>query len=303
MRFFSFTGPHGDGVGIRNPDGPRGLRRGDPRFPGELGDLLARGEDALRAAGEAFAQGEPIDPAAVTLRPPLPQPGKIICIGLNYADHSSESGFDVPAYPTVFARYASSLVGSGQPILRPRLSEQLDYEGEIVAIIGRGGRHIPRERALDHVVGYSIFNDGSVRDYQFKSPQWTVGKTFDATGGFGPDLVTADELPPGCRGLTLETRLNDKVMQHASTDDLIFDVATLVATLSEAFTLSPGDIIVTGTPAGVGLARKPPVWMKPGDVCEVEVEGLGILTNPIGAEPQAPAAVQPADARPIPANA
>ena len=233
------------------------------------------------SAGRTHLEGPEVDLDAVELLPPLPTPGKIVCIGLNYADHSAESGFKVPDYPTVFGRFASSLIGHGAPIVRPRVSHQLDYEGEFVAVIGRGGRDIPKERALEHVIAYSLFNDASIRDYQFKAPQWTVGKNFDDSGAFGPFLVTADELPPGCRGLRLETRLNGEVVQSASTDDLVFDVATLVSVLSEAFRFEPGDIIVTGTPSGVGLARTPQLWMKPGDVCEVELEALGVLRNPI----------------------
>jgi 2-keto-4-pentenoate hydratase/2-oxohepta-3-ene-1,7-dioic acid hydratase in catechol pathway len=161
------------------------------------------------------------------------------------------------------------------------VSTQLDFEGEMVAVIGKSGRHIRKEDALSHVAGYSIFNDASIRDYQFKSAQWTIGKNFDHTGAFGPEFVTADALPPGASGLRLQTRLNGAVVQEASTASMIFDVATLVALLSEAVCLQPGDVIVTGTPSGVGLARKPPLFMKAGDVCEVEIEGLGILRNPI----------------------
>jgi acylpyruvate hydrolase len=250
-------------------------------YPGSLTNLVAGGIERLLAAGRVLLSAPAVDLAGVELLPPLPTPPKVICIGLNYADHSAESGFEVPTYPTVFARFNSSLIGHGTPIVRPRVSKQLDYEGEFVAVIGRGGRDIPKATALDHVIAYSLFNDASIRDYQFKAPQWTVGKNFDNSGPFGPYLVTADELPPGCAGLRLQTRLNGEVVQSASTDDLVFDVATLVSTLSEAFTLEPGDIIVTGTPSGVGLARKPPLWMKPGDVCEVEMEGLGVLSNPI----------------------
>jgi acylpyruvate hydrolase len=148
-------------------------------------------------------------------------------------------------------------------------------------VIGKGGRHIPAAAALDHVIGYSIFNDVSVRDYQFKTPQWTVGKNFDDTGAFGPSLVTADELPPGCKGLLLQTRLNGEVVQSASTDDMVFDVATLIAVISEAITLRSGDVIVAGTPSGVGVSRKPPLFMKPGDIVEVEIDKIGILSNPI----------------------
>jgi 2-keto-4-pentenoate hydratase/2-oxohepta-3-ene-1,7-dioic acid hydratase in catechol pathway len=173
------------------------------------------------------------------------------------------------------------MMGHGSPIVRPKVSMQLDYEGELVAVIGKAGRHIAKADALSHVAGYSICNDASVRDYQFKSAQWTIGKNFDNTGPFGPVFVTADALPPGAAGLQLQTRLNGVVVQSASTSSLIFDVATLVSLLSEAVCLLPGDIIVTGTPSGVGLARKPPLWMKHGDVCEVEIEGIGTLTNPI----------------------
>jgi acylpyruvate hydrolase len=234
------------------------------------------------------AETRKIGAAAVTLNagelkflPPLNMPPKIVCVGLNYAEHSRETGNQVPSYPTIFVRFATSLIGHEQPMIRPTVSEQLDFEGELVAIIGKGGRHITKAAALDHVLGYSLFNDGSIRDYQRKTPQWTIGKNFDGTGSFGPWIVTADQLPPGCSGLNLQTRLNGTVVQKASTNDLIFDVATLISTLSESFTLSRGDVIVTGTPSGVGAARKPPLWMKPGDVCEVEVDRVGILRNTI----------------------
>jgi 2-keto-4-pentenoate hydratase/2-oxohepta-3-ene-1,7-dioic acid hydratase in catechol pathway len=166
-------------------------------------------------------------------------------------------------------------------MIRPLVSDSLDYEGEMAVILGAGGRHIPKERALEYVAGYSVFNDGSVREYQFKAPQWTVGKNFDGTGAFGPTFVTADELPAGGAGLKLETRLNGKVVQAANTSDLVFDVATLIAIISEAITLAPGDVIVTGTPAGVGWAREPKLIMRDGDVCEVEIEGLGVLKNTV----------------------
>ena len=166
-------------------------------------------------------------------------------------------------------------------LFRSKVSTQLDYEGELVAIIGKAGRYIAKDRALEHVAGYSICNDASIRDYQFKSAQWTIGKNFDNTGPFGPVFVTSDELPPGASGLRIQTRLNGVVVQDASTASLIFDVATLVSQLSEAVCLQPGDVIVTGTPSGVGLARKPPLWMKHGDICEVEIERIGILRSPV----------------------
>lgn len=258
-----------------------GLLEGDPRYPGSLDQLIRRNVVERDAAARALLSGEPVDLAAVEVLQPLASPGKIICVGLNYRDHAGESGMKVPNYPTLFARFASSLIPHGAPILRPAESEHLDYEGELVAVIGKGGRRIAKAEALDHVAGYSIFNDGSIRDFQLRTPQWTMGKNFDATGPFGPVFVTADALPPGARGLKIETRLNGQVMQSASTDDLIFDVATLVESISVGITLDAGDLIVTGTPSGVGAARKPPVFMKHGDVCEVEIEKIGVLRNEI----------------------
>ncbi|WP_276122464.1 fumarylacetoacetate hydrolase family protein [Pararhizobium qamdonense] len=228
-----------------------------------------------------FAARPVIDLTEVELLPPISDPGKIICVGLNYSDHTDESGYKQPDHPTLFPRFASSLIGAGAPIIRPLISEALDFEGELVAVIGRGGRHIDKRDALEHVAGYSIFNDGSIRDFQHRTPQWTLGKNFDGTGAFGPIFVTADELPAGARGLRIETRLNGEVVQSSNTDKLIFDVATLVSTISEAITLEPGDVIVTGTPSGIGHARTPRLYMRAGDVVEVEIEGIGILTNPI----------------------
>lgn len=280
MRWISYRMPDGaEAVGIAAAGGYRGLPVAE--LGADLLTLVTKGKDAQARAARQLASQPVIAADAITFLPVIPRPPKIICIGLNYLAHSEEAGFKVPEYPTVFARYATSLVAHRAPIVRPIASEQLDYEGELAVIIGRSGRHIPAGEALDHVAGYSVFNDGSIRDYQLKSPQWTMGKTFDGTGGFGPELVTADELPAGCKGLSLETRLNGQVVQRASTDDLIFDVARLISILSEAITLAPGDVIVSGTPAGIGAARKPPLWMKPGDVCEVTVEGVGTLSNPI----------------------
>jgi acylpyruvate hydrolase len=250
-------------------------------LPGALETLIATGSKALSAAGATLALAPEVNLSSVKLLPPLSHPEKIICVGLNYRDHSAESGFKQPDFPTLFGRFNSSLIGHGAPILRPPQSEQLDYEGELVAVIGKTARDISEADALDYVMGYSIFNDGSLRDYQFKAPQWTPGKNFDDTGAFGPWLVTADELPPGCDGLKLETRLNGQVVQSASTSDMVFSVAKLVAIISSFLTLRPGDVIVTGTPSGVGMARKPQLWMKPGDVCEVEIEKIGVLSNPV----------------------
>jgi acylpyruvate hydrolase len=282
MQFVAFRSGGQEGVAIANSEGAfHGLLSAEVDYPGSLHTLIQRGSNALDAAGAVLKNGPLIDLEKVEFLPPLPNPGKIICVGLNYVDHSIESGFTVPDYPTIFTRFASSLIGAGASIIRPTVSTQLDYEGEMVAIIGVAGRHIAESRALDHVVGYSIFNDASVRDYQKKSPQWTIGKNFDSTGAFGPYFTTADEIPPGGKGLRIQTRLNGAIVQDASTDDMVFSVARLISILSEAITLSPGDIIVSGTPVGVGMARKPPLFMKHSDVCEVEIEGLGILRNTI----------------------
>ena len=287
MHFIAYTDGTRPGIALADDrGGMRGLSLLDaasavPVLSNGIPGLLGADASDLSAACERLRAAPLLDADTITVLPPLPAPGKIICIGLNYADHSAESGFAVPTYPTVFGRFASGLIGHGAPMVVPRQSPQLDFEGELVAVIGRGGRDIPADRALEHVAGYSIFNDGSVRDYQFKSPQWTVGKNFDDTGAFGPAYVPASALPPGARGLRLQTRLNGEVVQEASTDDMIFDVATLIATLSEAMALQTGDLIVTGTPAGVGMARKPPLFMKAGDVCEVEIEGIGLLRNPV----------------------
>jgi 2-keto-4-pentenoate hydratase/2-oxohepta-3-ene-1,7-dioic acid hydratase in catechol pathway len=218
---------------------------------------------------------------AISYECPVTQPRKIICIGLNYAQHTAESGYAQPSYPTFFLRVATSLTAHEAPISRTALSDSLDYEGELALVIGRGGKYIEPAAALDHVAGYSIFNDASVREYQFKTPQWTIGKNFDSTGAFGPCLVTPDELPIGARGLRLETRLNGSVVQSANTSDMLFDVAHQISLLSEAMTLEVGDVIATGTPSGIGWTRTPRIVLRPGDKIEVEIEGIGILSNRI----------------------
>jgi acylpyruvate hydrolase len=286
MRLVNFRLDGRAGTALQNKDGSLvGRYADDPKYPGSIADLVVRGGDALASAARSLAGGPALEGGRIEYLPPFPTPPKIICLGLNYADHAAEGGFKPPSYPTLFARFASSLVGHGAPLIRPRVSTQFDYEGELVAVVGRGGRHISREAALDHICGYSIFNDASVRDFQMKTPQWTVGKNFDGTGAFGPAFVTADELPRGAAGLSLQTRLNGKVMQSASTTQMIFDVVTTVALITEALTLEAGDVLVMGTPSGIGMARTPQVFMKAGDVCEIEIEGLGILRNPISDEP------------------
>ena len=281
MRFVSFRKNGEPGLAIASEGGLHGLVKSRAEHPVDLGALISEGGDALDVAGRSLKNAPPLDTEELVYGPPFANPSKIICVGLNYADHTKESPYEQPDYPTLFPRFPSSLVGHGQSLVRPRGCEGLDFEGEMVAVIGRGGRHISREEALSHVAGYSMFNDASVREYQFKSPQWTVGKNFDGTGAFGPCFVTADEAPAGGKGLRLQTRLNGAVVQSASTSDMLFDVETLIAIISEAITLSPGDVLVTGTPAGIGWARKPRLLMRQGDVCEVEIEGLGLLCNTV----------------------
>lgn len=284
MRLMSYRLHGAGGLAVDADSGFVGLTSGDEGYPGDLLSLLRAGPEMLSEAGEMLrAKGRPVDIAAVEMLPPL-LPGKILCVGLNYADHAAEANMTVPEVPTLFSRFAASIVAPGAPIRLPRVSDKLDYEGELAAIIGKSGRYIAKEDALDHVAGYSAFNDASIRDYQLRTPQWTIGKNFDGTGPFGPVMVTADALPPGASGLRIETRLAGEVMQKSSTDQLIFDVATLIASISEAMALEPGDLIITGTPAGVGGARKPQRFMKPGELCEIEIEGIGVLANRVVAD-------------------
>jgi acylpyruvate hydrolase len=279
VRLVSFKHAGTDGVGILQGDSIRGRLRTDPQFIGDLDQLIGQGR--LAECQENLSCAQAFDARAVQYCPPISRANKILCVGLNYREHTTESGYAQPDYPTFFIRLNSSLVGHRDAIIRPTVSRALDFEGELVAVIGRTGRHIALSDALSYVAGYSVFNDASIRDYQHRTPQWTVGKNFDGTGAFGPAFVTADEVPPGARGLRIETRLNGSVVQSSNTDQLIFDVATLVATVSEVMTLQPGDLLVTGTPSGVGHSRTPKLYMKPGDSVEVEVESIGVLSNTV----------------------
>lgn len=280
MRIASIAYAGKRGLAAQLNDGTlKALSRESRNYPGDLIDLISQGREAVDRGYASILDGEEVDPSDVEMLPPIDHPGKIICVGLNYRDHTQETGYEQPDYPTFFTRVNSSLIGCGAPLVRPKISPQFDFEGELVAIIGKTGRNIPKSSALDLVAGYSIFNDASVRDFQFKTSQWTIGKNFDGTGAFGPFFVSQDLLPKGCQGLTIETRLNGTVVQRANISDMVFDVATQISILSESLTLQPGDLIVTGTPAGVGFARIPQLWMKPGDVCEVEIEDVGVLRN------------------------
>lgn len=279
MRLVRYLENGAPALALETADGLRGQVVGEQLADLDL--LIDAGPEALASARALLANAPLIDRDGLVYATPLPRPRKIICCGLNYSAHTEESPYDQPAHPTLFLRVATTLVAHEQPIVRPLASDSLDYEGELVAVIGKRGRHIDVNSALDHVVGYSIFNEGSVREFQFHTPQWTLGKNFDDTGGFGPVFVTADELPAGGQGLQLTTRLNGDVMQSANTDTMIFSVEEIIAAASAAITLEPGDLIVSGTPAGIGWGRDPKLTMKHGDVCEVEIEGIGVLRNPI----------------------
>ena len=283
MRFLAFETDATRGLAVETGDGTwHGLTEADAAWPGDLDDIVRGGD--LAAAGAVLAQGPAVDPEAVRTALPFRRADKVLCVGLNYRDHAAESNMDLPDHPTVFVRFNSNLVPHGAPIVRPSASEALDYEAELAVVIGRRGRAIPLADALDHVAGYTAFNDGSIRDFQLRVNQWTVGKNFDGTGVLGPVFVSADDLPPGASGLRIQTRVNDEVMQDSNTRELIFDVAELIHRLSIGMTLEAGDIIVTGTPAGVGMARDPKVFLRPGDVCEVEIERIGTLRNEVRAE-------------------
>jgi 2-keto-4-pentenoate hydratase/2-oxohepta-3-ene-1,7-dioic acid hydratase in catechol pathway len=283
-------------VTVASEEGPRacGVHDGqyvdvnaaDPEMPANVRGLLELGTEWQRRAWAALPGGVVrYNPANATLLAPVPDARKIVCIGLNYRDHAAESGVPVPTEPILFSKYPTTLIGHGAPIVLPTVSQEVDYEAELVVVIGRKGRHIPRQRALEYVGGYAVGHDVSARDWQLNKPgkQWMAGKTFDTFAPVGPELVTPDEVgDPHKLGIRL--RLNGQTMQDSSTSQLIFGVDQLIAYLSQVFTLEPGDLIFTGTPPGVGMARKPPVWLKPGDTVEVEIDKLGTLKNTVIAE-------------------
>lgn len=251
----------------------------DPSLGTDVGALLASGDDwrvRLEAALPAASEVEP-----TSYRPLIPRPPKVLCLGLNDIDHAEEGNFPVPDYPAVFGRFASSLIGHREPMLRPPESEQLDYEVELAVIIGRAGRRISGSDALAHVAGYSVFNDGTIRNYQRRTHQWTIGKNWHGTGALGPELVTADQLPLGASGLELATYVGDERLQTGNTGRMVFSVAETVRILSEVMVLEPGDVIAMGTVSGVGHARTPPRWLRPGEIVRASIEQIGEIENPI----------------------
>ena len=255
----------------------------DSSLPASLRELIAQGPDVYKKIARAIETAKlSIDENAAKLAPVIPDPAKIVCLGLNYRDHALESNAQIPEEPILFSKYATALIGLDDAIELPSVSQEVDYEAELVVAIGRGGRNIARERAMDHVAGYMIGHDVSARDWQLRKPgkQWMAGKTFDTFAPIGPWLVTLDEIPnPHSLGIRL--RLNGAIAQDSNTSQLIFPIDYVVSYLSQIFTLQPGDLIFTGTPPGVGMARTPPVWLKDGDVVEVEIDGLGLLRNPV----------------------
>jgi acylpyruvate hydrolase len=259
------------------------LNQATPSLPSDMIGFLVGGEANRKLAAQAIANPPTdavLDRSAVKLSAPILRPGKIICIGLNYRDHAAESNAELPAFPTVFAKYASCIIGTGESIVIPRVTSQVDYEGELAVVIGRRARDIAEADALDYVAGYAPFNDVSARDYQMRTSQWTIGKTFDTFGPLGPALVTADEIPDP-HALDIRVSIGDDVLQSSNTKHLIFTIPQLIAYLTSVMTLEPGDVIATGTPAGVGAARKPQRWLLAGDVVRVEISGLGALENPV----------------------
>ena len=253
----------------------------DASVGSDLSALIADPSLAESVAAKADAAPR-VAVSSITPALPVAKPGTIICLGLNYTDHIKEGGYDIPEYPALFMRGKNSIMAAGAPLVRPTCSDKLDYEAELMFIIGKGGRHIYEADALDHVFGYTVFNDGSVRDYQRKTHQWTPGKNFDNTGAIGPFVVTPDEVPAGAAGLKIESRVGSEILQSSNTANMIWSVAQTIATISEYTTLEPGDFIAMGTPPGVGHAKKPhPRWLVPGETVEIEIEGIGICTNPI----------------------
>jgi acylpyruvate hydrolase len=286
MKIVGFTTDAGLRLGIVERDQVIDLQAVDPALPNDLaavlrhydGDLKPLADRASRAPASAR---RPL--AGLNYALPVARPGKIICLGLNYLEHVREGRYadNMPKFPTLFARGLNSVVPHQHPLTRPCASETFDYEAELVVVIGKRVKHATLDNALSCVAGYTCANEGSIREFQRHTTQWHMGKNFDSSGSVGPWVVTADELPPGAKGLKIESRVNGRIMQSDNTSNMMFPVAETIAYASQGITLEPGDLLLTGTPSGVGHARKPPAWMRQGDVCEIEIEGIGILRNPV----------------------
>jgi 2-keto-4-pentenoate hydratase/2-oxohepta-3-ene-1,7-dioic acid hydratase in catechol pathway len=288
MKLATIQTAHGPRAALAVADGYIDLHATDPGLPSCVKTLLAASPAVRKAAAEVAGAKTAVKYAAnaVKLLPPIPKPGKILCIGLNYRDHAIEGGKAIPNEPVVFGKFPNTLIAHGDPIKLPKVAEKVDYEAELVIVIGKTGKHIPNtDAAFDYVGGYTVGHDVSARDWQFRGEekQWIIGKTFDTFAPTGPVLVTRDELTNPHK-LQIQLRLNGTTLQNSNTKEFIFGVPHLLWFLSQVVTLEPGDLIFTGTPPGVGIARKPPVLLKPGDVAEVEIEGIGTLKNPVVAE-------------------
>ena len=289
MKIVGFNTNQGLRLGVVDGEEVIDLQAADKNAPCDLGEWLRRDNGDLTAI-KALADRAPLNArrplTGLAYALPVARPGKVICLGVNYLEHVKEALHrdNVEKFPTIFMRCQTSLLPHNQPIVRPSASQTLDYEAEMVVVIGKRAKHLDVSNAISCIAGYSCCNEGSIREFQGKTTQWDMGKNFDGTGAFGPWMVTADELPPGGKGLKIQARLNGQVMQSDNTENMIFPVAEAIAYITQGMTLEPGDIIMSGTPSGVGLARKPPVWMKNGDVCEIDIEGIGVLSNPIADE-------------------
>lgn len=284
MRLVTFREGNADRIGARSGDQIIDLSTADSSIPSDMRSFLEAGEPALSAASTAVALGgSSFSANDVKILAPISNPEKVVCIGLNYADHAAESGMDIPPEPVVFSKYASAIIGPGDTIKLPPSSNEPDYEVELVVVIGKSGFNISQTDAMNHVAGYTVGHDVSARDYQLQKPagQWMMGKTFDTFAPIGPDLVTADEVGDP-NDLGIRCILNDETVQDSNTAQLIFKIPELIAYLSHVFTLNPGDLIFTGTPPGVGMARDPQLWLKAGDKVVCEVDGIGRLENPVG---------------------
>jgi acylpyruvate hydrolase len=286
MKIVGFTTDAGLRLGVIEGEQVIDLQAVDPAVPNDLAAVLARDNGDLKPLAD-IAKRAPASAkrplAGLTYALPVARPGKIVCLGLNYLDHVKEGpqAGNIPKFPTLFMRGLNSVVPHLAPLMRPRASETFDYEAELVAVIGKRAKHMTLDNAVSCVAGWTCCNEGSIREFQRHTTQWHMGKNFDRSGSLGPWFVSADELPAGGKGLKIESRLNGKVMQSDNTSNMMFPVAETIVYATQGITLEPGDLLVTGTPSGVGHARKPPVWMRAGDVCEIEIEGIGILRNPI----------------------
>ena len=281
MKFLVGTTQSGSAVYAVRGEQAFDLTAMDPVVGTDLMGLI-HAPEKIASLAEKLDQTAAVPVAEITPALPVTRPGTIICLGLNYIEHIKEGGYDIPDYPALFMRGKNSIMAAGAPLVRPTCSEKLDYEAELMLIIGKGGRHIWEIDALDHVFGYTVFNDGSVRDYQRKTHQWTPGKNFDNTGAIGPFVVTPDEVPEGASGLKIESRVGSEILQSSNTSNMIWPAARSIAIISEYTTLEPGDLIALGTPPGVGHAKKPnPRWLRPGETVEIEIEGIGICASPV----------------------